>query len=160
MSGLHVDSVRKHIGLRQILNDVFISCQQGEIVGLLGRNGSGKSTLLKIIFGSLDSENRFVSIDDVSINSLSENRRRIGYLPQDSFLPKHLKISSIISIFCTRNQAAVLVENDLIKPFLKKKSGQLSGGEIRLVEILLMVHSLRLNIYYLMNRLMEFHQFL
>lgn len=33
------------IGLRQILNDVFISCQQGDIVGLLGRNGSGKSTL-------------------------------------------------------------------------------------------------------------------
>jgi len=141
MSGLHVDSIRKHFGLRQILNDVFISCQQGEIVGLLGRNGSGKSTLLKIIFGSLNSENRFVSIDDVQINSLFENRGLMGYLPQDSFLPKHLKISSAISIFCKRDQAAVLVEDDLIKPFLKKKSNQLSDGERRVVEILLMVYS-------------------
>lgn len=34
-----------------VLNDVSLSVQPGEAVGLMGRNGSGKSTLLKIISG-------------------------------------------------------------------------------------------------------------
>ena len=53
MNNLHVDSVIKSFGTRQVLTDIYVSCTKGEIIGLLGRNGSGKSTLLKIIFGSL-----------------------------------------------------------------------------------------------------------
>ncbi|QNK64674.1 ATP-binding cassette domain-containing protein [Pedobacter sp. PAMC26386] len=141
MSGLQVDSIRKNFGLRQVLNDIFISCQQGEIIGLLGRNGSGKSTLLKIIFGTVNAENRFVSIDDIPINSLFENQGLIHYLPQENFLPDHIKIKGVISLFCSRHQGAILTENELIRPFLNQKSSQLSGGERRVVEVLLMVHS-------------------
>jgi lipopolysaccharide export system ATP-binding protein len=65
MSGLHVDSVRKDFGIRRVLNDVFLSCEVGEIVGLLGRNGSGKSSLLKIVFGSCAADYKFVSIDHI-----------------------------------------------------------------------------------------------
>ncbi|TKC58468.1 ATP-binding cassette domain-containing protein [Pedobacter hiemivivus] len=141
MSGLHVDSVRKQIGDKQILNDVFISCKPGQIVGLLGRNGSGKSTLLKIMFGSLAAEYKFVTIDDSKLDSLYGNRKLIHYLPQDNYLPNHIKIKSIIHCFCNKENAAVLVENDLIKPFLQKKIKELSAGENRILEILLMVHS-------------------
>jgi ABC-type multidrug transport system ATPase subunit len=141
MTGLHVDSVRKEIGERQILNDVFISCKTGEIVGLLGRNGSGKSTLLKIIFGTVTAEHKFVSIDGVQIRSLYDNRNRLQYLPQDSYLPNHIKIRSLINCFCTAENAAVLMENSLVKPFLQKKTEQLSGGERRMIEILFMLHS-------------------
>jgi len=52
MSQLHIDSVTKSYNNKVILSDVFISCQKGEIKGLIGRNGSGKSTLLKIVFGT------------------------------------------------------------------------------------------------------------
>ena len=141
MSGLHVDSVRKQIGNNQILNDIFISCQPGQIIGLLGRNGSGKSTLLKIIFGSLAADNKFVAIDDRKSDSLYENRRLIQYLPQDNFLPDHIKIRNIIHCFCSEENAVAVMEHDLIRPFLQNKIKQLSGGEKRIVEILLMVHS-------------------
>lgn len=141
MSGLHVDSVRKKIGDKQILNDIFISCQPGQIIGLLGRNGSGKSTLLKIIFGSLAADNKFVAIDNRKLDSLYDNRRLIHYLPQDSYLPNHVKIRNIIHCFCSAENAVTVMENDLIKPFLQKKIQQLSGGEKRILEILLMVHS-------------------
>lgn len=141
MSGLHVDSIRKQIGDRQILNDIFISCRPGEIVGLLGRNGSGKSSLLKIIFGSLGADNKFVSIDDKKINSLYDNRKLLQYLPQDNYLPNHIKITSIINCFCNKENAPMVMENYIVKPFLQKKIKQLSGGERRILEILLMVHS-------------------
>lgn len=141
MKGLHVDSVRKQIGNSQILNDVFISCSTGEIVGLLGRNGSGKSTLLKIIFGSLSADNKFVSIDDKKINSLYDNRRLLQYLPQNNYLPNHIRIASTIKCFCSNENAALVMEDNLVKPFLQKKVEQLSGGERRILEVLLMVNS-------------------
>ena len=48
---LHVDSIEKSLDNKKILKDIYLSCETGEIVGILGRNGSGKSTLLKIIAG-------------------------------------------------------------------------------------------------------------
>jgi ABC-type multidrug transport system ATPase subunit len=141
MTGLHADSIRKEIRDRQILNDVFISCQPGQIIGLLGRNGSGKSTLLKIIFGSFDADNKYVAIDGLKLNSLFGVRKLIHYLPQEDFLPDHISLKNIISCFCSRKNAILLMNHQLIKPFLKKKINQLSGGEKRIIEVLLMIHS-------------------
>jgi ABC-type lipopolysaccharide export system ATPase subunit len=141
MSGLHVDSVIKHFGTRPVLQDIFVSCQPGEIIGLLGRNGSGKSTLLKIIFGSIKAENKFITIENKLVNSLFDNRHSIHYLSQDKFLPNHLKISTVISSFCSKPKAGLLSGIDFIKPLLNKKSKQLSAGERRMVEILIMVYS-------------------
>jgi len=138
---MHVDSVIKTFGTKQVLTDVFLSCAQGEIIGLLGRNGAGKSTLLKIIFGSLLADQKFVKIGDKIINGLYDNRNLVNYLPQDHFLPNHLKISTIISLFCGSENASLIKSNDLIKPMLGKKSKQLSGGEKRLLEILLIIYS-------------------
>ncbi|MCD0490059.1 ATP-binding cassette domain-containing protein [Pedobacter sp. MC2016-14] len=141
MNELNVDSVRKEIDGRQILNDIFISCSPGQIVGLLGRNGSGKSTLLKIIFGSLAADNKFIRIDGKKINSISDHKGFLGYLPQDSFLPDHIKIKNIIACSCSKEHADVIMDYDLIKPILQQKPKQLSGGERRVLEILLMIHS-------------------
>jgi ABC-type multidrug transport system ATPase subunit len=141
MSKLYVDSVIKSFGTKQILTDVFISCNKGEIIGLLGRNGTGKSTLLKIIFGSLIADRKFVKIGNKLINSLFDNRNLIKYLPQDSFLPDHIKINTIIKLFCNKHNRSIISENPLIKPLLNKKSKQLSGGERRVLEIFLIIFS-------------------
>jgi ABC-type multidrug transport system ATPase subunit len=141
MNGLHVDSVTKSFGLNRILTDVFISCQKGEVIGLLGRNGSGKSTLLKIIFGSLKADHKFVRVNGKQLSNLYSNIDIIQYLPQDSFLPKHIKIIDIVKAFCENQQAEAMRKLDLVKPHLHKKSGELSGGEQRILEILLMIYS-------------------
>ena len=141
MSKLHVDSVIKSFNTTQVLTDVYISCEKGEIIGLLGRNGTGKSTLLKIIFGSLPADSKFVKIGDKIITGLFENRKLIKYLPQNNFLPNHVKVNSIIQLFCDENNASLIKNHDLIRPMLGKKSKQLSGGERRLLEILLIVFS-------------------
>jgi len=138
---MQVDSVMKAFGMKQVLTDVFLTCRQSEILGLLGRNGSGKSTLLKIIFGSLFADQKFVKIEDKIITGIFDNRNLIKYLPQDHFLPHHIKVTTIISLFCDKKNASLIRGKELIKPMLGKKSNQLSGGEKRILEILLIIYS-------------------
>lgn len=141
MNHLQIDSVTKSFGLDQVLTDIFISCNKGEIIGLLGRNGAGKSTLLKIIFGSISADYKFVQIGEKRMLGISDNRNLINFLPQHHFLPSHLKVGQIISIFCSKSNSEVLQGHVHILPYLQKRPNQLSGGERRMVEILLMIHS-------------------
>ena len=45
--------VGKHFGAVRALNEVDLSCQAGECLGLIGHNGAGKSTLMHILAGTL-----------------------------------------------------------------------------------------------------------
>ena len=141
MSKLHIDSVTKSYNNKVILSDVFISCQKGEIKGLIGRNGSGKSTLLKIVFGTEKPDSKFVRVGNKVIKNISDGRNLINYLPQDNFLPNSISIRALINMFLQKKSRSILFENEYIKPLLNKKNQDLSGGEKRIVEILLIIHS-------------------
>ncbi len=52
MAVLEVSNVSKHFGAIHALNDVSLSLEAGQVVGLMGDNGAGKSTLVKIIAGN------------------------------------------------------------------------------------------------------------
>ena len=141
MNKLHVDSVRKSYQGRVILSDIFLSCNRGEVVGLIGRNGSGKSTLLKIIFGIENAENRYVRVNQQVLKSFEDSKKLINYLPQDNFLPNNVRIRNLIKLFLPKKQREILVENEFIIPLLDKSFQILSGGEKRILEILLLIHS-------------------
>jgi len=141
MSNLYVDSIVKSYNNKKILTDVFLSCKTGEIKGLIGRNGSGKSTLLKIIFGGENAENKFVKVDNTLIKNVSDCKNLISYLPQNSFLPKGIKIKTIISLFLDKKAQKSLLGNDFLKPLLHRTIREFSGGERRIIEILLIIHS-------------------
>jgi simple sugar transport system ATP-binding protein len=51
MAILELENVSKHFGAIQAVNDVSLTLEPGEVVGLMGDNGAGKSTLVKIIAG-------------------------------------------------------------------------------------------------------------
>ena len=52
MAILELTGVSKHFGAIQALNDVSLSIEPGEVVGLMGDNGAGKSTLVRIVAGN------------------------------------------------------------------------------------------------------------
>src|SRR5712692_10364128 len=52
MALLELENVSKHFGAIHALNDVSLSLEPGEVVGLMGDNGAGKSTLAKIVAGN------------------------------------------------------------------------------------------------------------
>ncbi|WP_053976913.1 ATP-binding cassette domain-containing protein [Mangrovimonas xylaniphaga] len=141
MNHLHIDSVSKSYDTKVILSDVYMSCKKGETVGLIGRNGSGKSTLLKIIFGIEKADFKFVRVGENIIKSVKYGRGLINYLPQDNFLPNNVSVKYLIHLFLEKAHREAVLENEYIQPLLKKQNQQLSGGEKRIVEILLMAHS-------------------
>ena len=73
---------------RPVLSDVELRVAAGETVAFVGRTGAGKSTLLSLIPRLLDPEPGRVRVDGVDVRewSLEELRRRIGVVPQETFL--------------------------------------------------------------------------
>lgn len=137
---LKVDSIQLEFDGRKILQDVWLQCTQGEIIGLLGRNGSGKSSLLRIIFGSLNPAYKYVSIDDKFIKKGYYNQR-IAYLPQHPYLPNGIKISSLAKMLVDEMLWDDFAAHSIYQEHHHKKAGELSGGERRQLEMLMIVHN-------------------
>ena len=136
---LEIDSVLKKFDYKSILSDVYLKCETGEIIGLLGRNGSGKSTLLKIIFGILDADFKFVRIDEVIKNRTSDLFKDISYLSQDNFIPNSFSVEKAINLSIDKNKTEEFYQDDFINSLKDKKINHLSGGELRYLEIKLIL---------------------
>jgi ABC-type multidrug transport system ATPase subunit len=136
---LEVDSVQKTYDNQSILSDVYLRCETGDIVGLLGRNGSGKSTLLKIIFGIENADFKFVRIDGVVKIKTSDLFNEISYLSQDNFIPSQFSVKKAISLSINSLQMEDFYNDEMIESIINRKISQLSGGELRYLEIKLVL---------------------
>lgn len=138
---LIADSIVKHRGTRAILTDIALSCKTGEIVGVLGRNGSGKTTLLEIIYGVLNCEHKYLAVDGVKVNHLYSLRQTINYLPQHRFIPPYLTVSKAITHFLENDIKQAIYNDDIILSLTDKKIKELSFGDLRYLEIMLILSS-------------------
>ena len=141
-SRLDILEVRKSFKRKKVLESVAFTLTKGELVGIFGSNGCGKSTLLKILFGTLQAD--FL---DMRINGLPVAQKQVipeqhnGYLPQDSFLPKHIKVRDIIPMFYEDGDAQDLIfRAPFVEKIASRKAGVLSMGERRYLELLLVAH--------------------
>ena len=136
---IEVSGIRKMFGSKAILSDVYLKIEVGEIIGLFGRNGSGKSTLLKSICGLLPVSDKSVFIDGVSKNKSSNLINEIAYLHQDQFIPNHLSVIRTIHLGIDKQKTALFCEDVFIKPLLNRKIRNLSVGELRYLQIKLVL---------------------
>ena len=138
---LYADSIEfSYTHSVDILTGVHIQCEIGEVVGLLGRNGCGKSTLMKIIFGVIKPKLAFIRINDIRYSKgyLSKN---ICYLPQQKFLPNYLGVTDVIKLVVDDKikQNTLLNDDEIIVTIKNQKVAELSGGEIRYLELMLLL---------------------
>ena len=140
MYTLKADSIELAFDGRKILRDVHLSCKQGEVIGLLGRNGCGKSSLLKIIFGTLTAAHRYVSINDQFIHK-GYHDNRIAYLPQHNYLPTGIRLDRLAKILVDPVSWNDFVELPIYQQNSNKTAGQVSGGELRQLETMMIIHS-------------------
>lgn len=73
----------KNFGTKVVLDDVTLSAEQGDVVGVLGKNGAGKTTLLEILLGfSPPTSGEALAFGAPSMELSESNKKRVGYVPQ------------------------------------------------------------------------------
>jgi lipopolysaccharide export system ATP-binding protein len=145
---LRASNLAKAYKGREVVQDVSLEINSGQIVGLLGPNGAGKTTCFYMIVGIIQADRGTIEINGEDITALAMHeraRRGIGYLPQEASIFRKLSVGdNILAILETRpdlNRAQCLERRDqLLDEFhvahLKDSLGQsLSGGERRRIEI-------------------------
>jgi ATP-binding cassette subfamily B protein len=82
------DEVTFGYGDESVVEDVSLDAEGGETVAVVGPTGAGKSTLLKLLMRLYDTDDGAIRVDgqDVRGVTLPSLRRRIGYVPQETFL--------------------------------------------------------------------------
>lgn len=148
MAQLLANNLAKSYKGREVVQDVSLEINSGQIVGLLGPNGAGKTTCFYMIVGIVQADrgNIVINGEDITALPMHERARRgIGYLPQEASIFRKLSVGdNILAILETRpdlNKAQRLERRDqLLEEFhvehLRDSLGQaLSGGERRRIEI-------------------------
>ncbi len=148
MSRLTVEHLAKSYKKRQVVKDVSLSVESGQVIGLLGPNGAGKTTTFYMIVGLVNSDKGRILLDDTDITLLPMHeraRRGIGYLPQESSIFRKLTVrDNIMAILETRKELDETAREEKLDSLLEEfhighiansLGMSLSGGERRRVEI-------------------------
>ena len=136
---LKVEKLNVYYGESHILRDVEVEVRPGQVVCLMGRNGVGKTTLLKTITGRLSARSGKVSLGDREVTKLPSFRRArlgLGYAPQGREIFGQLTVyeNLLIGLDGCRNGDRSVPEEifelfPVLKQMLKRKGGDLSGGQ-------------------------------
>lgn len=131
-----------------ILQDLNIKIEKGKITTILGANGVGKSTTLKAIYGFLKPNDGDILIDGESILGVPIHERislGLAYIPQQPGIFRHMSVKENLEVGAwtfrkdKKRLKQKLEENYERFPILrdkrKQKTGELSGGQQRMVEI-------------------------
>lgn len=142
MAVLELHKAEKSFGKKDVIKEASFSLKTGDILGLFGRNGSGKSTLLQLVFGTLPASEISLSLDHSPIVPASIIRNKVvGYVPQDPFLPTQSRVRDLIPLyFSEEHKQDLLFYDPIISQLTYKKGSELSMGERKYVEVMLVAH--------------------
>ncbi len=111
---------------KTVLQEINLSVQRGEIIGLAGINGSGKSTLLSVLVTAVKPDRGSVTLDGEDLLKNGKLlKKSLGFVPQESALFENLSVADNLRFWSAVYGKKVLTQE---KSFLKKKVNTLSGG--------------------------------
>ena len=148
MTALKATGLAKSYKSRQVVKDLSVELESGEVVGLLGPNGAGKTTAFYMIVGLVPCDAGRIHLGDIDLTLLPMHRRAqlgLGYLPQEASVFRKLSVEdNVMAILETREnleraarqqRLEALLEELRIGHVRKTLGMALSGGERRRVEI-------------------------
>jgi len=135
---LEADSIELAYGERKILQSIYLKMPFGEVTAILGRNGCGKSSLLQIIFGTLKPVFKSVRWDGRFVEFPYREHHLVRYLPQQPLKPPNLRVQEAFKWYDSLADDSFGERWQVVK---NKRFGELSGGESRFWETLLILFS-------------------
>lgn len=145
--GLRVRNIARSFGARQVVRDVSLTVQRGEVAGLLGPNGAGKTTCFYMITGLIPADSGSIWLDGEDITGqpmYQRARMGLGYLAQEASIFRGMTVEQNVMAVVElqqKGQAAIAAETTRLLEELRidhlrhAPAGGLSGGERRRVEI-------------------------
>lgn len=130
---IEIQNLSKKFGKLKVLNNVNLSCNEGECIALIGPNGCGKTTLIKSILGMVIPTEGTIKFKDKSISKNFEYRKDIGYMPQIGRYPENMTIGQILDMIKEIRKSDTQLDEDLLyqfklKDLFDKRMSTLSGG--------------------------------
>ncbi|HEU4619327.1 MAG TPA: LPS export ABC transporter ATP-binding protein [Gammaproteobacteria bacterium] len=148
MSKLEAIGIAKRYRSRQVVNDLSLGIESGDVVGLLGPNGAGKTTAFYMIVGLVGCDRGKILLNGQDVTRLPVHRRArlgLGYLPQEASVFRKLTVADNIRAIlqvrkdldrAARQTALEELMEELHISHVRDSLGlSLSGGERRRVEI-------------------------
>jgi branched-chain amino acid transport system ATP-binding protein len=147
MSVLELRHVDTHYGAIQMLRDVNVNINAGEIVCLLGGNASGKTTTLKTILGMIVPTNGDVFLAGEKISGMDTTEivgHGISMVPENRRLFKRMTVRENLEMGAFLRDDKREIEEDIeaifelfprVKERIKQRAGTLSGGEQQMVAV-------------------------
>jgi ABC-type sugar transport system ATPase subunit len=124
---LQAQSITKRFGALQVLADVDVDIQAGEVLAILGDNGAGKSTFIKILSGAYEPSAGTLLLDGAPVTFASPQEAAdvgIATIFQELALSENLSIAE--NVFLGRE----LVRRVLGVPFLKRQAMKQKVAEL------------------------------
>lgn len=147
MTKLIAQHLKKSYKGREVVSDLSMIVNTGEIVGLLGPNGAGKTTSFYTIVGLIKPNSGSIVLDNANITSYPMYQRAqngIGYLAQEASVFRKLSVEDNIRCVLEltgmsksdqREKTESLLEEFSLTAIRKNRGDLLSGGERRRTEI-------------------------
>ena len=148
MSTLRATSLKKRYRSREVLRDVNVEVDAGEVVGLLGPNGAGKTTCFYLIVGLIPADRGRIELNGRDITLLPMHARAragLSYLAQEPSVFRKLSArDNILAILQTRRDLTRAQQHERSEQLLEELgiahvggslALSLSGGERRRLEI-------------------------
>lgn len=135
---LEIKNLSSYYGESNIIPNLSLSVPDKEVVCLVGRNGVGKSTTLKSIMGLVKTPSGSIELDGKEIIKKKTYERAalgIGYVPQGREIFPQLTVQENLELGLQVNGGKGEVGEEIfelfpiIKEFLHRKGGNLSGGQ-------------------------------
>ncbi|MEE9580173.1 MAG: urea ABC transporter ATP-binding subunit UrtE [Nitrosomonadaceae bacterium] len=135
---LNIENLNQKYGGSHILRDLSFEVKKGEVTCLLGRNGAGKTTLLKCLMGVVASASGKMTFDGRDITKDPSHirvRHGIGYVPQGrEIFPRLTVYENLMMGLASKPGGTPLPDRiyemfPILKEFLKRRGGDLSGGQ-------------------------------
>lgn len=141
---ISIENVNAHYGTLQVLKDINLEIEPGELFAFLGPSGCGKTTLLRLIAGFLSASGGTVSVGNADLTNVPPWKRNVGMVFQSYALWPHMTVRKNIAFGLEERRLPraeigqrVDAALDLVgmRHLAERRPSQLSGGQQQRVAV-------------------------